>query len=157
MKTRFFFVLAMFVIVLISCNSQEQNLINVEPSYINNEILIRVASFANTFKTKDPIFLELKYNSTNDITFPNNYNLKIFYKTKNEWVEINEEPTQRFPEGDILFSPNITMPIVESVVVYPALPSLFENYVLRIYVIGKMSTEQGEKDVAAYTEVNLSP
>lgn len=143
--------------MLISCNSNEQNLINIDSSHINNEILIRVADFANTFKTKDSIFLELKYNSINDITFPNNYNLRIFYKNDNNWIEINEKPTQRFPEGDILFSPNVSMPIVESVVVFPALPNSFENYVLRIYVIGSMNTEQGDIDVAAYTDVKLSP
>ncbi len=144
-------------LVFSSCSTKEENLVEVNSDYINNQILIRIAGFANTFKTVDPIFLELKYNTSNEIVFPNNYNLRLFYQEKDKWIEIKEKPTQRYPEGDIIFSPKISMPIVESVVVFPDLPDLNEEYTLRIYVIGEMNIKERKELVAAYTEIKLSP
>ena len=161
MNTKIFIrvvVLLAACLFVISCAPKEKRLIDVDPAYTNKQILLRTASFLNTYKTKDPIFLELKYNDTNEIVFPTNYNLRIFYKIdNNEWIEINEKPTRRFPEGDIVFSPNKQMPIAEAVVVYPDLPNLVDNYILRIYVIGDMATDQGTNKVAAFTEMKLIP
>ena len=73
--------LAILSLVLISCSPTEENLVNIDPSYMNQQILLKKAGVLNTFKIDDPIFLELYYNTNNVIVFPNNYGLKIYYAT----------------------------------------------------------------------------
>ncbi len=144
--------------LLTSCASSERPpTINVDSKYINQQILLRAPKYANTYKTKDVITLELKYNSNNEIIFPNNYNLRIFEETINGWTEIKERPTERIPSGDVVFSPEKYMPAVEIVFLHPELPNPNEESFLRIYVIGKMKEGDEIIDVAAYTTIVLSP
>lgn len=142
---------------IISCGFKEENLVNIESSYTNQQILLKVAGILNSFKTDDPIFLELYYNTSKEIIFPSNYNLRIFYKNSDEWIEIKEKPTQRFPGEDIVFSPTQPMSYAESVVLAPDLPNKLEKYHLRIYVVGNMNEEGKIIQVTAYTEIELSP
>jgi hypothetical protein len=131
--------------------------VNIADEYVNQQIRIRVAPYSNTLKTSDPVSLELKYNSNNTIVFPNNYNLKIFERSKDKWLEVKEEPTVRLPEGDITLAPNIMLPAVEVIFVSPDLKDLSRSYQLRIYVIGEMQTDNGKQNVAAYVEFELKP
>ena len=142
---------------LIACAQEEKSLVEIDSSFTNNQIVLRTAPFTNTFKTNEPIFLELEYNSSNKIVFPNNYNLRIFYQNQKEWMEISEKTTQRYPKGDVVFSPDIHIPIAEAISVHPNLPGLLERYTLRIYVIGDMYGESGINQVAAFVDVELSP
>jgi len=68
-----------------------------------------------------------------------------------------EKPTERFPDGDIIFSPDKYMPIVQVVGAFPDLPDINQKYKLRIYVTGEMKTEEGNQDVVAYVDVQLTP
>jgi hypothetical protein len=95
------------------------------------------------------------YQADNEIVFPNDYNLRIFKKTNEGWIEIKEIPTTRLPEGDIVLSrPTKTL---ESLSVAPDLVDYNQSYHLRIYVIGDMNTNEVIKKVAAYTDVVLHP
>ncbi len=145
-------------ILLASCSSAS-NLppLSFEDDYLNQQILLRVPSYSNTYKTTDPINLELKYNSNKEIIFPYNYNLKIFERSDVMWVELKEKPTDRFPLNDIILSPTIELPAVQVVVLFPDLQNPFREYDLRIYVIGNMKTNDGTEEVAAYTEITLQP
>jgi hypothetical protein len=131
--------------------------IHIEDGFLNKQIWLRAPSYANMFKTTESLALELKYNSTNEIVFPRNYNLKIFEYSDGDWIEIKEKPTQRFPDGDVIFSPDKYMPIVQIVSVFPNLPNVDREYKLRIYVTGEMKTDDGNKDVTAYVDVVLTP
>jgi hypothetical protein len=145
-------------VTLSSCSTTITNPpIPVEKDFTNKQILLRAPDYANTFKTTESLALELKYNSTNEIKFPRNYNLRIFEYSDGEWIEIMEKPTERFPDGDIIFSPDKYMPIVQVVGAFPDLPDINQKYKLRIYVTGEMKTEEGNQDVVAYVDVQLTP
>jgi len=143
---------------LISCSSLEHDPpIGIEKDFINQQILLRAPSFSNTFSTIDPINLELKYNTSNEIIFPNNYNLKLFTQVNEGWIEIQEKPTVRLPSGNIIFSPTKDMPAVEDIFVSPELLDISQQYELRIYIIGDMKVDGDVVRVAAYTDVTLHP
>ena len=145
-------------VLISSCTPSETNSpIPTDEEYVNRQILIRAPDYANKFDTRDFIMLELKYNTTNEIVFPNNYGLKIFEKTADGWVEIKEQPTERVPPGDIIFSPLKEMPAVPVVMVFPDLPDLGQKYSLRIYVIGQMSSNGQTIEVVAFTDIVLNP
>ncbi|MBK9007550.1 MAG: hypothetical protein IPM31_11225 [Anaerolineae bacterium] len=144
--------------LLSSCtNASNPPPLSFEDAYLNQQVLLRVSSYSNTYKTRDPINLELKYNSDQEIIFPYDYNLKIFERSDEMWVELKEKPTYRFPLSDIVLSPPIEMPAVQVVVFFPDLQNPFRKYYIRIYVIGNMKTNNGIKEVAAYTEITLQP
>jgi hypothetical protein len=141
---------------LLSCsNSKNERLIDIEDEYVNKQILLRAPTFFNTFKTADPIVLDLISSSNNTIVFPNNYNLRIFKRTNKGWVEIKEIPTVRFPDGEIVLSP--TMKTIQHLDVAPDLIGYNQSYQLRIYAIGDMKTNSGTKKVAASFEAVLNP
>lgn len=143
---------------LISCSRFESSPpISIDDGFINQQILLRAPDFSNSFKTTNPIILELKYNSNNEIVFPNNYNLRIFQRTDSEWIEIYEKPIERLPAGNVVFSPTKEMPAVEVIFLSPDLQKPGSKHQLRIYVIGDMKTNEGVKEVAAYTDVMLYP
>lgn len=152
------FPIILLQILLASCSSLDSTPpVSFEEGYVNQQILLRAPDFSNTFRTTDVISLELKYNSTNEITFPNNYNLRIFQRTNGEWIELYEKPTERLPAGDVVFSPTKEMPAVHVIYLYPDLQEPSPKYQLRIYVIGEMRTKEGIKKVAAYTDITLHP
>jgi hypothetical protein len=131
--------------------------INISDEFVNQQIKIRLSPVLNTLKTSDVITLELKYNSNNVIVLPYDYNLRIFEKSSDGWVEIQEIPTDRSPKDDILLAPDIWMPAVEVIFVAPDLKDYSKSYRLRVYVIGEMQTGDGKQDVAAYVDFELKP
>lgn len=146
------------LLFIASCKTKEiPSPVNIENEFVNQQIKIRFDNYSNTFKTSDPISLELKYNSSNVIVFPNNYNLKIFEFSNDNWLEIQEKPTVRLPGGDVVFDPNIMLPAVEMIFVSPHIKDLSQSHKLRIYVIGEMQTGNGNQNVAAYVDVLLKP
>ena len=113
------------VFFLVSCDSSEINdPIIIDEHYLNQQILLRAPSYGNTFKTNVPVLLELKYNSNNEITFPSDFNIQIFQKSSDGWIEIKEFPTTRVPSDDIVLSPEKYMPAVQVIYFYPDLLDL---------------------------------
>lgn len=129
----------------------------MDEEYVNKQILIRAPANFNTFKTTDSIDLELKYNSGNEITFPNDYNIRIFLRTSDGWDEIHEIPTIRLPEDDVVFSPDAKMTAVENIFISPDFPDYNLQYQLRVYVFGNMKTNDVDVEVAAYTDFTVYP
>lgn len=148
----------LFQVVLVSCTSlNNKPPLTFDDGYLNQQILLRAPNNFNTFKTADPILLELKYNSNNEIVLPNDYNLRIFERTSESWVEIKEKPIERLPAGDIILSPTKLMPAVEVIFLSPDLDNPEKRDQLRIYVTGDMITNEGIKKVAAYADITLYP
>ncbi len=143
--------------ILVSCTSSRQPPVPLDEKYVNQQILLRAAPYANTFTTDDSITIEMKYNSTNEIVFPRDYNLRLFENTKDGWVEIYEKPTERYPSDDIVLSPHKLMPLATIVFVSPDFQNFDRKYKLRIYVFGVMKEEGEIVEVAAYTDVVLHP
>lgn len=153
---QFLFVFQLLIIAACSPLGRDDP-ISINPKYVNDQILLRAPQYANTFKTNDSIILELKNNTHNTLTFPRNYNIKIFEDSKEGWIWISEKPTQRTPANDIVLSPKEESPVVEVVVVFPDLPDTNREYKLRIYVVGKMQEDEKLIEVGAYTDIFLYP
>jgi hypothetical protein len=156
--TKFWFILLIIFCssVLVSCASSWQPPVTLDEKYVNQQILLRTSKH-NTFTTNDSILLEMKYNSTNEIVFPRDYNLRLFENTKDGWVEIYEKPVTRNPPDDIVLSPNKYISFIQAIFVFPDLPNYDRKYKLRIYVFGEMKEEGEIVEVAAYTDVVLHP
>ena len=153
-----FAVVVICLMLMVSCKtSVEASPVLVDERYLNKQILLRAPSYSNTFKTEDQISLELKYNSSDEIVFPNNYNLRIFERTSDTWVEIKERPRERYPLGDVVFSATKYMPPVQVIFLMPDLTSLGQKHQLRIYVFGNMKIGDDIVKAAAFTDVTLSP
>lgn len=151
-----FFILA--TLILVSCNSNDLNEpIEFPQENLNNQIKLDILNNANSFTIEKPIILELIYNYENEFRFPNNYNLRIFEQTQDGWVEIEEIPTERFPKGDVVLSPNIAIPYPYVISVSPQLPDKLQKYKLRVYIFGKMVDNDKLTDVAAFIDVTLQP
>lgn len=151
------FVFVAFTGLISACTSDKNDPIQMDGTYVNQQIILRAPSYANEFGTNEALILELKYNSINEIVFPNNYGLRIFEETEDGWKEVQEKPTERTPTGDIIFSPEKLMPAVHIVGVYPNLQRPGQKHNLRVYVIGEMNVNGEVIKVAAYTDVTLKP
>jgi hypothetical protein len=157
-KLLFSGLLTCLIFALAGCASNDlPSPVDIPNEFVNQQILLRVSPYGNTYKTTDTVTLELKYVSTNVIIFPRNFNLKIFEYIDDQWVTINEKPTERVPQEDIVLAPYKEIPVVTAVSLYPDILDIWKSHKLRIYVVGEMQTDAGVQDVAAYTEIILNP
>jgi len=144
--------------LLSSCTTSERSSpLELDLAYVNKQILLRAPNYSNRFRSNDPVNLELKYNTNYEVVFPNDYNLRIFEYLSGKWMEIKEQPTERYPLGDIILSPEKSSPIVHMLAAFPDLPFLGRKYSLRIYVFGDMKVKSTIVKVVAYTDVVLNP
>lgn len=152
------FSLLFIAFILVACSSRKSvNPISTDLEYTNQQIKLRVFDFNNSYKNSDPIFAEIWNYSEKFIRFPNNYNIRIFEKTKNGWEEIAEKPVTRLPSGDFIFNPLDGSSWIQMVFINPDLPDLNRNYDLRIYVFGQMEENNQQQEVVAYSDVTLTP
>lgn len=156
LSTIFWF--SIFCFLLLSCARTEfEPPVDLQDEYVNQQIKLLVPAQFNSYKTTSPVVLEVQYYSNNDITFPNNYNVRIFKKTSNGWMEIQEQPITRLPEDDIVFSAKKETNAIRLFTVYLELDEYDQPSALRFYIIGDMKVEQEVQQVAAYVDVKLSP
>ena len=128
-----------------------------DEDYLNKQISLTAEEFFNTYKTGDAIYLTLRNNSTYEIIFPNDYNIRIFSWRSNEWEEMLEIPATRLPQGNFTLSPKINSATGKNLFVVPALPDHTQRYELRIYVFGEAKKDDLVLKVGAYADVALSP
>jgi hypothetical protein len=141
-------------ILLIAC-SEDSSPIKFEKGYVNQQLLLSVPGRFNTFNTKDPIYLEIRSKSDYEIVLPNDLNLRIFERNAGDWIEIKELPMTRLPTRDVILAPN--KKFIQTTTTFPSLPDPTRRYQLRIYVSGDMKTEEGIRQVVAYTDTQLFP
>ena len=131
--------------------------IEINAEYHNSYVTLSADVFPNTFETGQPIILSVLYDLNKVYIFPNNFNIRIFERTKNGWNEIIEVPTIREPQGDVIFSPEINIPFPYVISVLPKLPDKNSNYFLRIYIFGEMQNAEKTINVSASIDVKLKP
>ena len=138
-----------------SCNSgPDKPPIEFDPTYLNQQIKLIAIKEMSAFQTKYPVGVLLQSNSTNEIVFPINYNLRIFIQENGLWIEIKEKPTIR-PKDPIVMSPNA---LYRHIVMFsPDLDDLTKTYNMRVYVFGDMTTQESTKQVAAFVDFVLTP
>jgi hypothetical protein len=156
-KVSIIFLLLACQVLFVSCanTKSEPQIDNVEADNINNQVHAKVYELMNTLETVNPVILEVQSFTPNTIVFKNNFSVRIFKQTNGEWKEIQEKPTTRLPDDDVVFSPD--KGTVQIFTVFPDLDDYTHNVQLRIYVIGDMQTDQGTIKVAAYADVTLHP
>jgi hypothetical protein len=155
---RFLFWLLLLLIFLVACSTNiDTNPIQTPSDYTNQQIKLRTFDYDNSYKTSDSISAEIWNYSGKFITFPNNYNIRIFERTKTGWEEISERPVTRLPSGDFTFNPNDGSSNIAMIDIFPDFPKLDRKYDLRIYVTGKMDENKINVDVTAYTDITLKP
>ena len=142
---------------IVACSGPDDHPLSFEDGYVNQQILLTAPSSFNTFRTFDPINLELRHNSIHEVVFRNNYNLRIFERTNGSWAELKEKSTAQYTSDDVIFSPAQLMPVVQVIVVSPDLQDLSSKHQLRVYVSGDMKTGQGIQTVAASVDITLNP
>jgi hypothetical protein len=143
-----------YLSALMACTPQEKSLpIEFDEDFLNQQITLKAPGFANTFSSGEDIYIEITNNSSTDVVFPNDYNIRIFSFSDNKWGEISEVSTMRLPEGNLTLSPNNNSLTIHNTFVAPNLLDLNRQYKLRIYVFGNIDTTQ----VSAFTDVVLHP
>jgi hypothetical protein len=155
---KFIFCLLLFVYLLVACSTRiETSPIQPPSDYTNVQIGLRIFDFNNSFKTSDAISAEIWNYSGKFVTFPNNYNIRIFERTKAGWEEISEKSVTRLPSGDFSFNPNDGSSNIVMIDIFPNLKTVDHKYDLRIYVSGKMIDNGESINVWAYTDIILKP
>jgi hypothetical protein len=147
-------------LVMSACTVQSAKIappVEFNDEYLNQQIRLVPLEHLSTLKTSDPIALYLQYNSENTITFASNYSLRIFIKQGNQWNEIQERPTERFPGTDIVLSPNDAASYSNIVTFFPDLDDLNKKYNMRVYVFGDMATNGEMIEVASFVDILLTP
>jgi hypothetical protein len=161
MQKKVWFIVLLLSLTISACsttgNAAEKPPIDFQEAYLNQQIKLLVIPDWNTFKTTDSVGLKLLYNSQNRITLPENYNLRLFIKQDQGWLEIQEIPTERYPPGDIILSPDKSSLGDDIVAFNPKLADIKKQYTLRAYVFGNMETPDGIVKVGAYVDVVLKP
>jgi hypothetical protein len=130
--------------------------LNFKDDALNNQIMLSALPEHNSFQTGQTLFINIAFNTQNQIVFPNNYNLRLFIEDGEEWREIQEQPRIRLPEGDFVFSP-LTSHRFPGFYVKPILPDLRSKYKLRIYISGEMESDNGAETVASFIDISLRP
>ncbi len=147
-------------LILVSCSPSGINQIDppveFDQAYLNQQIKLTIVKELSAFKTNQDVAVLLEYDTPNEVTFPSDYNLRIFILQDSSWVEIKEKPTIR-PDDPIVLSSNNPSSHGQIVGFWPQLPDTTKTYNIRIYIFGNMKTNQGTKQVAAYTDLILSP
>lgn len=141
-----------------SVNSQspETPPIDFDSAYLNQQIKLTVVNELSAFRTDSVVALLLEYNTTNEIVFPSNYNLRLFIQQDGEWVEVKEKPTIR-PDEPVVLSPNIPTSYGHIVAFWPQLDNLERKYDMRAYLFGDMKTAEGIQKVATFADFILRP
>lgn len=149
-----FFIIFLSVLFLYSCSSaKRESLIPINEENVNNQIVLRAPNYANNFLIDHPVILELKNTTGMVVVFPRDFNIQLFVLDKKDWVEIKEQPVDRYPEEDVILSRD--NPIVQVLSVFPDYPGSNKDYYLRVYVVGELQDEMRTL-VAAYTDIKIS-
>ncbi len=148
-------------VLLTSClfapSESDELPIEFDTQYLNKQITIFASPQLNTFRPGESIGLTLFYNTNYQISFPANYNLKIFIRDSGAWKEIEEQPVIRYPNSDIILSPEDPKSYGRMVVFFPDINDTRKSYEIIVYVIGDMTTPEGIIKVAAYSTILLNP
>lgn len=155
---KLFFALSLLCVVTFSCStlSPDKPPIDFDPTYLNQQIKLVVIKELSAFQARYPVTVLLQYNSSNEIVFPNNFNLRIFIRQNTQWIEIREKPSIR-PKDQIVLSENNPTSFQQIVMFSPALDDLTKTYYVRVYVFGDMKTSEGSKQVGAFADFVLTP
>lgn len=154
-----------FVFALISACISWPDLENMPEIDIPAENLnVQVQVFApkgwNTFKSNDPIELEIYVIGSEEIIFPPDFGVKTFLYDNGSWVEVIETVPTTYSHGDVVLQPYNGNPFFAGAArAFPILPGANNPTLLRIFVFGNLyyNGEATNEKVGAYVDVILHP
>ena len=160
-KSLTFFGILLVCLVLTSCSGFEvfpnSPPIQFDAAYLNKQIQLLSDPRFGPLKVNNFVGLLLRYNTDNEITFPNDdYNLRLFIAKDGNWLEIHEAPAIR-SQDKVILSPSIPVSYAQIVSFFPQLDDTTKAYNMRVYVFGDMRTPEGIKQVAAFVDFRLRP
>jgi hypothetical protein len=156
--------LSVFALLLVSChknNTEKEKsfreiFVSIE---MNKQIQLLPPDDEPTYKAGNMIHLFLDNKSDNEIQFPNDFGIRIFYysSAENTWIEI-QNLVNYHPDEDIVMSPNnIIIPSSEFITVNPALSQSDDINEIRVVVIGSIKNE-GEsytRQVGSFIDIDV--
>lgn len=150
--------IVLLLLSIVSCSRNKiDELVNIDNSNINSQLNCRLAPNGNEYRTIKPVFIELKRVTNDEVVLPYDYGSRIFEKTKNGWVELEQSPIDRGSTDEIVLSNQLYLAPVQIVMVLPVFKDNSITHSLRIYLIGNMKQDGNEIEVACATTIHVSP
>lgn len=152
--------------VLLSCSSVTNSAkpssfpkLDIEGDIQKGKYLVIVAPNGwNSFKTNEPITLDIVNISDNQITTGSDFEARIFVYTDNGWVEVKNKESYEYEV--LTLDPAEGYDPLKSVatVIFPELPDYSVTSYIRILVFGNL-IENGQKTkrVGSYIDLELHP
>ena len=164
LKIRFVsFVSFLLIVIQIGCSLDKDNKVipnlDLSRSNINSEIGIFAPVELNTYRFSEPVTILIKNIGKTPILFSNDFNICLFIKDSDNWVEIRSVKTI-YLDGDILIHPTKNDPLkYGTTMIEPILEEYSNPVKIRIAIIGYKFINRVKTDqlVAAYTDIWLFP
>lgn len=151
------FVAISCIIIVTSCSGKHETLpgTDIPLSDMNQQVEILPDTGGNpSAKNNDVIVVDVQNISSQRIIFPGDYGVKLFYKTDDEWVDV--ENRMLSPEHEMVLPLATEFPPGGAFGVIPYIPELSQPVTLRIAVIGHLENNVQET-VGAYVDIPLEP
>jgi hypothetical protein len=113
----------------------------------------------NNFKIGDFVGLMVRNVSEKDLVFPNDFNVKIFTKENDSYIEISNKTAYPSSE-EVVLEPNPEFDAfkIHTLIVYPDIAVSDSTAYLRIFISGVlMENGKSSETVATYIDVTLYP
>jgi len=112
----------------------------------------------NSFKTSEPISLEIRNISNNQITSGPDFGARIFVRTDDGWIEVKNKEGYEYELLTLDPSENYDPLKTAATFVLPDLPDYSVRSYIRIFVVGTLIDNGKEsKMVASYIDLELNP
>lgn len=112
----------------------------------------------NSFKTNEPISLEIRNISKNQIALDQDFGARIFIRTDKEWIEVKNNEVYENAPFTLDPTENYDPLKTASTFVLPDLSDYSVTTYIRIYVVGNLIENGKEaKKVASYIDLELNP
>ena len=82
---------------------------NISNSNINSQLNCRLAPNGNAYRSIEPVYIELKRVTNDEVVLPYDYGTRIFEKSTNGWVELEQRPIDRGSTEEIVLSKSILL------------------------------------------------
>jgi hypothetical protein len=143
------YVLIIFVFAIAGCTRNKIEFLpyDVKPKYVNTKISIFIYEAWNSFDVDEPMFLSVKNNSNEVVTFGYNYDSKIFYFDGDQWQEVTV--SEQYWKEDVLLYPDQA----HHFVILGQFPAIEGSIQVRVFIKGTMS--ESNRDVVSYIDLVL--
>lgn len=133
--------------------------VDIPLDHLNSQVFVTAPKGWNTFKTGDPITVEVYVTGKDEIIFPPDFGVKVFSYEHNEWMRVETVPITSPSHSIVLPPSNGDSPVTGETMVSPILSDESRTRLLRIFVSGNIYRNGvvTEEKIGAYVDVILRP